>query len=173
MFTFLRGFLEEFSIRLPMSTKECHFRRSWARDDEECLHHPAKWSTNVVCYCLFHSYLTVVTFLLLRQVNTLVGSPMRLQQIVNQMLRSGTRFPSVKKITMGGATMTQTLVDGTLSAFRGLRCLRSLYAMAESCGIVCCPAVDDIGNTTLGFPTPMTEIKVYLPQASPMIRARK
>lgn len=110
-------------------------------------------------------YLILFICFLLRQVNSLAASPFRLQQIAKQMIRTGTRLPSVKNIKMGGTPMTQALVDGVLSAFSCLECLRNVYGMAESCGVVCCPAVNDVGNTSLGYPAPMTEIKVCHSQA--------
>uniref|UniRef100_A0A4D5RSU4 Putative acyl-coa synthetase n=1 Tax=Ixodes scapularis TaxID=6945 RepID=A0A4D5RSU4_IXOSC len=92
-------------------------------------------------------------------VTTIASFPGRLQYVVNEMKRSGVRLDSIRKINVGGSVVSEALANGIRSVFENLRCLRNLYAMSESCGIVCSPAPNEINVGHLGYPAPMVELK--------------
>ncbi|KAK8759089.1 hypothetical protein V5799_003281 [Amblyomma americanum] len=94
------------------------------------------------------------------QVTTFASFPTRLRQIVGEMLRRGVRLDSVRKINVGGSVVSPSLAEAVCRAFGDLRCLRNLYALTESCGIVCSPPTDEISAGYLGYPAPMVEIKI-------------
>ncbi|XP_037520506.2 uncharacterized protein LOC119397140 [Rhipicephalus sanguineus] len=68
--------------------------------------------------------------------------------------------PSVRKLNVGGTVLTCSLADRLRAAFPGLRCLRNLYGMSESCSVLCSPPTDEISAANIGFPAPMVELKV-------------
>ncbi|XP_065294084.1 luciferin 4-monooxygenase-like isoform X2 [Dermacentor albipictus] len=94
------------------------------------------------------------------KVTTLASVPTRLHYYISDMERTGTRLPSVRKLNVGGTVLTRSLADRLRAAFPGLRCLRNLYGMSESCSVLCSPPTDELGAANIGFPAPMVELKV-------------
>lgn len=93
------------------------------------------------------------------QITTLGSVPTRLYYYVADMIRTGTRLPSVKKITVSGTVLTQEFIEQILTAFEGLRSLRNNYSLSESCGVVCSPPFGNLKPKGVGFPAPMVELK--------------
>ncbi|KAL3211377.1 hypothetical protein MRX96_008470 [Rhipicephalus microplus] len=75
------------------------------------------------------------------KVTTLASAPTRLRFYLADMVRTGTKLPSIKTINVGGTVLTETFARKILAAFDGVRSLRNHY-----------------GN--VGFPAPMVELKV-------------
>ncbi|XP_049527157.1 probable 4-coumarate--CoA ligase 2 [Dermacentor silvarum] len=92
-------------------------------------------------------------------VTTVATVPVRLHYYLADMMRTGTKLPSVKKINMGGTVLTQTFANKVLEVFDGVRSLRNHYATSESCGLLCSPPSGEISSGNVGFPAPMVELK--------------
>lgn len=91
---------------------------------------------------------------------TLLGSvPTRLYYYVVDMMRTGTKLPSVKKITVAGSVLTEAFAEQIVVAFEGLRSMRNVYALSESCGVVCTSPHGELKPKGVGFPGPMVELK--------------
>ncbi|XP_077521117.1 luciferin 4-monooxygenase-like isoform X2 [Amblyomma americanum] len=93
------------------------------------------------------------------QVTILASIPTRLYYYVADMLRTGTKLPSVKKINVGGTVLTRAFAERIMAAFDDLRSLRNHYGMSESCGVLCSPPNGDMASGSVGFPAPMAELK--------------
>uniref|UniRef100_A0A023GNQ6 Putative acyl-coa synthetase n=1 Tax=Amblyomma triste TaxID=251400 RepID=A0A023GNQ6_AMBTT len=93
------------------------------------------------------------------QVTTLASVPTRIYYYVADMLRTGTKLPSVKKVNVGGTVLTRAFAEKIMAAFDGLRSLRNHYGMSESCGVICSPPNGDMASGNVGFPAPMVELK--------------
>lgn len=93
------------------------------------------------------------------KVTTIASSPTGLQYLLGQMKRTGVRPESICKINVGGTLVTEALAKNVVSVFKDLRCLRNIYGMSESCGVVCSPPADQINFGNIGFPGPMVELK--------------
>ncbi|KAM7292644.1 putative 4-coumarate--CoA ligase 2 [Ixodes scapularis] len=93
------------------------------------------------------------------QVTTVASSPTGLQYLLGQMKRTGVRPESICKINVGGTLVTEALAKNVVSVFKDLRCLRNIYGLSESCGVVCAPPADQINFGNIGFPGPMVELK--------------
>ncbi|KAM7306782.1 4-coumarate--CoA ligase 1 [Ixodes scapularis] len=94
------------------------------------------------------------------KVTGLTFFPSRLQIIVNEMLRSGTRLPTVTSVAVAGGVLTETLAQLTVAAFHNIRSLKNIYGMSECCGCVCVSPVPGISYADVGVPGPTVEIKV-------------
>ncbi|XP_037280733.2 putative 4-coumarate--CoA ligase 2 isoform X1 [Rhipicephalus microplus] len=94
------------------------------------------------------------------KVTTLASVPTRLHYYLSDIERTGTVFPSIRKLNVGGTVLTSSLADRLLAAFPGLRCLRNLYGMSESCSVLCAPPTDEISAANIGFPGPMVQLMV-------------
>lgn len=94
------------------------------------------------------------------KVTMIPSSPAVLQRIADEMRRTGIQLDSVKKINVGGAALTDSLVGALKAAFKNLRCITSVYIPSEACGIVC--AAEDVATraASMGFPGPMVELKI-------------
>ncbi|XP_077539593.1 luciferin 4-monooxygenase-like isoform X2 [Haemaphysalis longicornis] len=92
-------------------------------------------------------------------ITTLGSVPTRLYYYVADMIRTGTKLPSVKKITVSGTVLTQEFTEQILTAFEGIRSLRNNYSLSESCGVVCSPPFGDLKPKGVGFPASMVELK--------------
>ncbi|KAH8027463.1 hypothetical protein HPB51_006016 [Rhipicephalus microplus] len=94
------------------------------------------------------------------KVTTLASVPTRLHFYLADMLRTGTKLPSIKTINVGGTVLTDTFARKILAAFDGVHSLRNHYGMSESCGVLCSPPKGEISSGNVGFPAPMVELKV-------------
>lgn len=97
------------------------------------------------------------------QVSALFSFPNRLQNLVNEMLRTNTQLGQIRKLSIGGSQVTETLARGALKVFPKLHNLRNFYGMTESCGLIAAPGQDEINFEDLGIPSPNVEIKVWRP----------
>ncbi|CAN7938031.1 unnamed protein product, partial [Ixodes hexagonus] len=86
--------------------------------------------------------------------------PSRLQNIVNEMLRTGIQLPTVTSISVAGGVITETLVQRTLAAFGNVKSIRNMYAMSECCTLLCVSPVPGVSYADVGMPGPMVEIKI-------------
>lgn len=86
--------------------------------------------------------------------------PSRLQIIVNEMLGSGTRLPTVTSVAVAGGVLTETLAQLAVAAFHNIKALKNIYGMSECCGCVCVSPVPGISYADVGVPGPTVEIKV-------------
>ncbi|KAM7306819.1 uncharacterized protein ISCGN_010478 [Ixodes scapularis] len=93
------------------------------------------------------------------QVTGLTFFPSRLQIIVNEMLRSGTRLPTVTSVAVAGGVLTETLAQLAVAAFHNIKSLKNIYGMSECCGCVCVSPVPGISYADVGVPGPTVEIK--------------
>lgn len=80
--------------------------------------------------------------------------------MVNQLLSTGTRLDTVRKISVVGGVLAEKVARSTLSAFPSLVSFMNNYGMTESNGCVCMPPKDSICYANVGFPAPMVQIKV-------------
>ncbi|CAN7938032.1 unnamed protein product, partial [Ixodes hexagonus] len=94
------------------------------------------------------------------KITGLIFFPSRLQNIVNEMLRTGTRLPTVTSITVAGGVLTETLAQLALAAFSSVKSLKNMYGMSECCGVLCVSPVPGVSYADVGMPGPMVEIKI-------------
>lgn len=94
------------------------------------------------------------------QVSAMFSFPSRLQSLVNEMLRTNTKLELVRKLSIGGSLVTETLARRAIQVFPNLHNLRNFYGLTESCGIISVPGQDEINFVDLGIPAPNVEIKV-------------
>lgn len=94
------------------------------------------------------------------KVALLPSSPAMLQYIANEMKRTGIQLNSVRKINVGGGVPTEALVATLKAVFKELRCISSVYAPAEACGIVCLAKDVSAGPVSMGCPNAMVELKI-------------
>ncbi|KAH9382464.1 hypothetical protein HPB48_023061 [Haemaphysalis longicornis] len=94
------------------------------------------------------------------QITTLGSVPTRLYYYIADMMRTGTRLPSVKKINVAGTVLTPAFAETIRAAFEGLCSMRNHYSMSESCGVLCSPPYGELTPRGVGFPAPMVELKV-------------
>ncbi|XP_029832598.4 4-coumarate--CoA ligase 1 [Ixodes scapularis] len=88
------------------------------------------------------------------------SSPAMLQYVANEMRRTGIQLNSVRKINVGGGVLTEALVATLKAVFKELRCISSVYAPAEACGIVCLAKDAYAGTVSMGCPNAMVELKI-------------
>ncbi|KAH7936847.1 hypothetical protein HPB49_005713 [Dermacentor silvarum] len=93
-------------------------------------------------------------------VSAMFSFPSRLQSLVNEMLRTNTKLEQVRKLSIGGSLVTETLARRAVQVFPNLHNLRNFYGLTESCGIISVPGQDEINFVDLGVPAPNVEIKV-------------
>ncbi|CAN8018719.1 unnamed protein product, partial [Ixodes persulcatus] len=93
------------------------------------------------------------------EVTTLAGPVVVLQQLVKELQRTSTRLDSVTKVEAYGVLLSKQATREILSAFN-LKELRNPYGATEGCGIICTTLKNRIACDTIGFPVPMTQIKV-------------
>ncbi|XP_077540863.1 luciferin 4-monooxygenase-like [Haemaphysalis longicornis] len=93
------------------------------------------------------------------QITSLASAPTRLYYYVADMIRTGTKLPSVKKIGMGGTVLTQEFAKQITAAFDGLVSMRNNYSLSESCGVICSTPYGELAPKSVGFPAPMVELK--------------
>ncbi|CAN7938030.1 unnamed protein product, partial [Ixodes hexagonus] len=94
------------------------------------------------------------------KITGLVIFPSRLQNIVNEMLRTGTHLPTVTSISVAGGVLSETLVQLTLAAFGNVKSLKNIYGMSECCGLLCVSPVPGVSYANVGMPGPMVEVKI-------------
>ncbi|KAH9382451.1 hypothetical protein HPB48_004287 [Haemaphysalis longicornis] len=75
------------------------------------------------------------------------------------MMRKGKKLPSVRKISVAGTVLTEAFAEQIGAAFEGLRSMRNVYSLAESCGAVCATPYGELKPKGVGFPAPMVELK--------------
>lgn len=93
------------------------------------------------------------------QVSSLFGFPSRIHRIMHEMQRSRVRLESVRKLCLAGCAVTEPLMREALAVFPNLRNFRNFYGVAECCGLLAAPGVEEIDYSDVGFPTPNTELK--------------
>lgn len=94
------------------------------------------------------------------QVSALFSFASRLQGLVNEMLRTNTKLKQVRKVSVGGSKVTETLGRRTCEVFPSIHNFRNFYGMTETCGLIANPGQDEINFVDLGVPTPDVEIKI-------------
>lgn len=94
------------------------------------------------------------------QVSSLFSFANRLQNLVNEMLRMNIKLEQVRKVSVGGSLVTETLGCRAMQAFPMLRNFRNFYGMTETCGLIANPGQDEIDFVDLGVPTPNVEIMI-------------
>ncbi|KAM7308957.1 4-coumarate--CoA ligase 1-like [Ixodes scapularis] len=93
------------------------------------------------------------------EVTTLSGPVVVLQQLIKELQRTSARLDSVTKVEACGVLLSKQATREILSAFN-LKELRNPYGATEGCGIICTTLKNRIACDTIGFPVPMTQIKV-------------
>lgn len=93
------------------------------------------------------------------QVSALFGFPSRMHRIMHEMQCSRVRLESVRKLCLAGCAVTELLMREALVVFPNLRNFRNFYGVAECCGLLAAPGVEEIDYSDVGFPTPNAELK--------------
>lgn len=87
--------------------------------------------------------------------------PSNLQTLVNDMTRTGRRLGTLRCICTGGSSITQPQYTAVRDAFGpSLKCFANTYGMTEALGILCSPSNSGAIGIDVGFPAPMTRIKI-------------
>ncbi|XP_049272428.1 probable 4-coumarate--CoA ligase 2 [Rhipicephalus sanguineus] len=94
------------------------------------------------------------------QVSSVFSFASRLQNLVNEMLRTNIKLEQVRKLSVGGSLVTETLARRAIQAFPMLHNFRNFYGMTETCGLIANPGQDEIDFVDLGVPTPNVEIMI-------------
>ncbi|KAL3174919.1 hypothetical protein MRX96_010947 [Rhipicephalus microplus] len=87
-------------------------------------------------------------------VSALFGFPSRMHRIMHEMQCSRVRLESVRKLCLAGCAVTELLMREALVVFPNLRNFRNFYGVAECCGLLAAPGVEEIDYSDVGFPTP-------------------
>lgn len=93
-------------------------------------------------------------------------SATQLERLLREMLVKDVRPPTLKTLNVGFTRMTKELAGKALAVFGDLKHLKNIYRLSESCGPVCCTTEDDAETMCLGFPAPMTAVKVIHPNSN-------
>ncbi|KAM7304153.1 4-coumarate--CoA ligase 1-like [Ixodes scapularis] len=93
------------------------------------------------------------------EVTTLSGPVVVLQQLVKELERTSARLDSVTKVEAYGVLLSKQVAREILSAFN-LKGFRNPYGATEGGGMICTTLKNRIACDTIGFPVPMTQIKV-------------
>lgn len=75
------------------------------------------------------------------------------------MLRTGTRFDTVRNITVAGTTLNESVARRLRTAFKNVNLINS-YSQTEACGVICFSHEPGSSAQFVGFPAPMVELKV-------------
>lgn len=118
------------------------------------------------------SHATVAAAINRFKVTALSNFPARLQTICTDMMETGERFDSVKKILFTGGPMTPNLADMVKSQF-SLSDFRNLYGFSESLNPVTLTPPHDICMTDVGFVAPNMQIKVIDTETGETLGPRK
>ncbi|CAN7989561.1 unnamed protein product, partial [Ixodes hexagonus] len=93
------------------------------------------------------------------KVTTLAGPCVILRQLVKKLERTGARLENVTKAEALGAPLPKPVAREILSAFT-LKSFRNPYGATEGGGVICTALNNSIAYDTIGFPAPMTQIKI-------------
>lgn len=85
---------------------------------------------------------------------------MHLKLLATEMHQTGNRLHGVRRVGVAGNVFTEAVRRTVQSAFSDLECLTNAYAMTESMGVICVPPIHDAPGTDVGFPAPLSQIKV-------------
>ncbi|XP_065292270.1 luciferin 4-monooxygenase-like isoform X2 [Dermacentor albipictus] len=87
--------------------------------------------------------------------------PSHLQYLVEEIRRTGQRISGLRFICTGGSALSKPQYDAALEAFGSeLECLANIYGMSEAISLLCSPSRKGAIGIDLGFPAPMTQIKI-------------
>lgn len=92
-------------------------------------------------------------------VTILSSVPTRMHFYLANMVRTGTKLPSIKTINMAGTVLTETFAKKILAVFDGVRSLRNYYGMSESCGALSSTRPGETSSGNVGLPAQMVELK--------------
>ncbi|CAN7937993.1 unnamed protein product [Ixodes hexagonus] len=93
------------------------------------------------------------------KVSLIISFPVKMQSLVNEALRTGAQFPSVKKLALGGSSLTTTLGRQLCDMFR-CKSLMNVYGLTEVTGLASTTPIGQVIIEHSGFPTPGCKIKV-------------
>lgn len=93
------------------------------------------------------------------KVTLVMTFPQRLLLLLHEFEKAGATVSSVKKLAVCGGPLSKFLVRKLLKVFQ-LDTLLNVYALSETCGAACIPPIGEIATDNVGFPAPMTEIKI-------------
>ncbi|XP_077486376.1 putative 4-coumarate--CoA ligase 2 [Amblyomma americanum] len=93
------------------------------------------------------------------QVTSLFSFPTRLRSLVHEMQRMNVKLDKVRKVSVGGSLVTETLARATMDVFPNLFNFRNFYGLTECCSLLVAPGQDEIDFMDLGVPSPNVEIK--------------
>ncbi|XP_049522185.1 long-chain-fatty-acid--CoA ligase-like isoform X3 [Dermacentor silvarum] len=96
-------------------------------------------------------------------ITSMFSFPTRLHALTEEMLRTGERLESIRRMGVAGGALSQATYDAAYKAFANLQCVVIMYVMTESGGIICSPSMRGARGTDMGFPAAMVEIKVVDP----------
>ncbi|XP_077561064.1 uncharacterized protein LOC144175883 [Haemaphysalis longicornis] len=94
------------------------------------------------------------------KVRTVRLLPTALKSLAAEMRRLGIRLPSIRRVGVGGDSLSEAACSEILSVFDGADCMMNVYAMTEAMAIVCSPSMHSGRGTDVGFPVPSAQIKV-------------
>lgn len=85
--------------------------------------------------------------------------PTMLNVYVGMMEKTGIRLPSVRKVVVGGSTLSPAAAERALKVF-DVSSFVNMYALSESCGVLCSPPPGQIAYDTIGYPGPGVQAKI-------------
>ncbi|EEC13053.1 acyl-CoA synthetase, putative [Ixodes scapularis] len=74
------------------------------------------------------------------------------------MLRTGTRFDTVRNISVAGTTLNESVARRFRTAFKNVNLINS-YSQTEACGVLCFSHEPGGSAQFVGFPAPMVDLK--------------
>ncbi|XP_075742669.1 uncharacterized protein LOC119169863 [Rhipicephalus microplus] len=83
-----------------------------------------------------------------------------LHMLCQKMIHSGLQLPTIRRLGVGGGTLTQATYNSAFKAFRNLECVVNMYGMTEASGLVCSPTMSHARGIDIGYPACMVEAKV-------------
>lgn len=84
-----------------------------------------------------------------------------IERIAKEMLRTGVRFDSVRKICVASIFCTDEFARLLTSVFK-LSSFKNFYGASEVCGAICAGPNNTISYDSLGYPAPLSEMKVII-----------
>ncbi|CAN8021528.1 unnamed protein product [Ixodes persulcatus] len=96
------------------------------------------------------------------KVTALAGSPLKMQQVINEARERKQQLPTVSKFLIGGSILSKTLRDDICNAFNP-QTLVNLYALTETCGVVTTTPAGSIAENNCGRPDAGCKVKVVDP----------
>ncbi|CAN7937994.1 unnamed protein product [Ixodes hexagonus] len=93
------------------------------------------------------------------KVSLIISFPVKMQSLVNEALKTGTQFPSVRKLALGGSLLTTSLGRQLSDMFR-CESLVNIYGLSEVTGMASTTMPGQITLGHSGLPSPGCKIKV-------------